>query len=103
MTGNEDPVYLDEHHQAIAEFAAAYLDEEERESFVDNLLERRGYQRISTWAAPETDPAGGGPGGRPALLRGQGGPQPRRAGGRARGGGAGQGGSGGQPRYFGGR
>ena len=57
-----DPAYLDEHHQRISEFAADYFDdEEERESFVDTLLERRGYQRQASWALPpEPDPAAGG-------------------------------------------
>ena len=70
-----DPDYLDEHHQAIVTFADAYLDEDERESFIEHLMERRGYQRRSAWALPEQqspadpqggqgDPAGGQGGGR---------------------------------------
>lgn len=48
-----DPQYLDEHHQRISEFAADYFDDDdERAAFVDTLLERRGYQRTSGWAAP---------------------------------------------------
>ena len=45
---SHDPQYLDEHHQRISEFAAEYFeDDEEREAFVDTLLERRGYQRTT--------------------------------------------------------
>lgn len=57
-----DPQYLDEHHQRISEFAAEYFDDdEEREAFVDTLLERRGYQRTTGWSPPaEPDPQGGG-------------------------------------------
>ena len=60
-----DPSYLDEHHQRISEFADEYFDDdEERANFVDTLLERRGYQRTSGWAAPPPpDPNGGGQGG----------------------------------------
>jgi hypothetical protein len=56
-----DPAYLDEHHQRISEFAADYFDDdEEREAFIDTLLERRGYTRTSGWSLPpEPDPATG--------------------------------------------
>ena len=75
-----DPQYLDEHHQRISEFAAEYFeDDEEREAFVDTLLERRGYQRTTGWSVPpEPPPPGGGGGGarppagaprRPAYFR----------------------------------
>jgi hypothetical protein len=78
-----DPQYLDEHHQRISEFASEYFDDdEEREAFVDTLLERRGYQRTTGWSQP-ADPGpgpqggGGGAGGarppaaprRPAYFR----------------------------------
>jgi hypothetical protein len=53
-----DPQYVDDDHQAIAEFASAFLDEDEAESFVDHLMERRGYQRVHSWA-----PGDGGQGG----------------------------------------
>lgn len=67
-----DPQYLDEHHQRISEFAAEYFDDdEERDAFVDTLLERRGYQRTAGWSLPpEPDPqqqAGTG-GARPAAA-----------------------------------
>lgn len=53
-----DPQYLDEHHQRITEFAGEYFDDdEERESFVDTLMERRGYARQSGWALPQQPPA----------------------------------------------
>jgi hypothetical protein len=76
-----DPQYLDEHHQRISEFAAEYFDdEEERDAFVDTLLERRGYQRTTGWSVPPEPPPGpqgGGAGGarppaaprRPAYFR----------------------------------
>lgn len=55
----EAPVYIDEIHQDIAEFAARHLEEDERDDFVDQLLERKGYQRQSIWAAPEPEQGGG--------------------------------------------
>jgi hypothetical protein len=51
------PEYVDEHHAAIAQFAADYLDEDERDKFVNHLMERRGYRRIESWGPP--DDAGG--------------------------------------------
>lgn len=70
-----DPQYLDEHHQRISEFAAEYFDDdEERESFIDTLLERRGYQRTAGWSLPPEPPsgpggaAGGAAGARPPLA-----------------------------------
>ena len=53
------PSYIDEEHQRIAEFAEDFMDEDERDSFVDHLMERRGYQRIQSWgprAEPPPDP-----------------------------------------------
>lgn len=55
----DEPFYVDDDHAAIAGFAEAYLDEDEREGFVDHLMERRGYTRIQSWgprADPEPDP-----------------------------------------------
>ena len=65
-----DPQYLDEHHQRISEFAADYFDDdEEREAFVDTLLERRGYMRTAGWSLPpEPDPQQ--PQGAPGAARG---------------------------------
>ncbi len=60
--------FLDEIHQDIAEFAERHLEEEEREEFIDALLERKGYVRVSQWAPP-ADPAGGGRQGQSGLLR----------------------------------
>lgn len=54
------PEYLDEVHQDIAEFAARHLEDDERDEFIDQLLERKGYQRQSIWAPPEPDSGGGG-------------------------------------------
>ena len=79
---DDGPVYVDEHHQRFSEFAEDYLDEDEREAFVDHLMERQGYQRISGWGprsdppagdggqAPEPDPAPAGRGGRPRATGG---------------------------------
>lgn len=71
------PEYVDEHHQRIAEFAAEYFadDPEEAETFVDTLMERRGYQRRASWALPDQAPPGAGPAGDGAPPGGQ----PRRA------------------------
>lgn len=69
-----DPQYVDEHHQRISEFADAYFDEDadEREAFVTELMQRRGYtpKTRTEWeppAPPEPAPAGApaGPGARP--------------------------------------
>jgi hypothetical protein len=79
------PAYIDEIHQDIAEFAARHLDEDERDDFVDQLLERKGYQRQSIWAPPEPDGAGDGGGKRPLVkpaAKGQGQGQGRQGGGR---------------------
>lgn len=53
--------YLDEHHQRISEFAAEYFDdEEERDSFVGELMTRRGYTaRTRTDWEPPADPKSG--------------------------------------------
>jgi hypothetical protein len=60
------PAYLDEHHQRIAEFASDYFDDDdERDAFVNTLMERRGYTQTTGWAlpqAPDPDPASGGGG-----------------------------------------
>lgn len=89
------PDYLDDTHRAIAEFADAFLDEDERADFVDGLLERHGYRRESRWAPPDASGGGQG-GGRQPLLKNR--PQPR--GGNSGGGGGGQSRQGG---YWGGR
>lgn len=54
-----DPSYLDEDHQRIVEFGHTYFDDdEERDAFIDTLMERRGYVRQNTWAPPPApDPA----------------------------------------------
>ena len=59
------PEYIDETHQRISEFASEFLEEDERDDFVDSLLERRGYQRATRWLPPE--PEGGG--GRKPLVK----------------------------------
>lgn len=45
--------YVDETHERISAFAEEFVEEDERESFVDAVLERRGYQRVAHWAPPE--------------------------------------------------
>lgn len=52
--------YLDETHERIAQFAADFLEEDEREDFIGSLMERHGYQRQSHWAPPTADDGGGG-------------------------------------------
>jgi hypothetical protein len=80
----DQPSYIDEHHQRISEFAADYLDDDERDEFVDSLMERHGYQRATHWLPPEPQQGGGKPA---AAARG------------AAGGGA-AGGQGGRKSYF---
>lgn len=88
--------YIDETHQRIVEFAEEFLDDDdERSGFIDGLMERRGYQRTSSWAAP--DPQGGGQP-RPGLLK----PGGQRGGGQ-RGGSGGGGRPSGGGGYFRGR
>lgn len=70
----DDNPYVDEHHQRIHEFASDYLDEDERDDFVDGLMERRGYQRQHHWVAPEED-EGQGSGGRKPVLKSRPAPQ----------------------------
>lgn len=82
----DEPAFLDDDHAAIVSFADTYLDEDERQDFVDGLLERRGYTRTQSWAPPEPQQGGGGQGGRAPLLKqqqrqgGQGGGGQRRRG-----------------------
>lgn len=72
-----DPQYLDERHQRIVEFGAEFFDDdEERENFIDTLMERGGYTRTASWAPPPEPPQGGTAGGtrpqaprRPAYFR----------------------------------
>ncbi len=82
---SDGPDYIDETHQRIVEFASEFLDDDdERESFVDGLLERRGYVRESRWAPPPPPPGGGGKGGLlkpPAAPKGGGKQPPARGGG----------------------
>lgn len=72
--------YLDETHQRIAEFADEFLDDDERDGFVDSLMERRGYKRSSHWEPPDPEQGGG----RQPLVR------PRAPGGKQQGQGGGQ-------------
>lgn len=56
-----EPAYVDEDHQRIHEFAQDYFeDEDERDEFVNTLMERHGYQRVSSWGPrteqPDPDP-----------------------------------------------
>lgn len=91
----DPPSYIDDTHQRFCEFADEFLDEDEREEFVNQLLERHGYEQntVTTWTPPNPAArrggAAGGGGGRQSLVK------PR----------SGQGQGGGQRRgsYFGGR
>jgi hypothetical protein len=48
-----DPQFLDPDHEAIVTFADTYFDDdEERESFIETLMDRRGYLRTTGWSAP---------------------------------------------------
>jgi hypothetical protein len=68
QAANPGPQYLDADHEAIVTFADTYFeDEEERESFVDTLMERRGYQRTTGWSSPApAEPEPPAPNGAPA-------------------------------------
>lgn len=55
QAGNDEPQFLDDDHAAIVGFAEAYMDEDEREDFIDQLMERRGYTRVQSWG-PAADP-----------------------------------------------
>lgn len=66
----DEPSYLDDVHREIAEFAERHFDDEdERATFVDTLLERKGYKRVSQWAPPEPPKGGGGPKNKPSYFR----------------------------------
>jgi hypothetical protein len=71
----DEPQFIDDDHAAIVGFAEAYLEDDERDDFIDQMMERRGYQRVSSWAAPEPDPRqpAGGEGRRKPLVKA---PQP---------------------------
>ncbi|MDA8316529.1 MAG: hypothetical protein M0010_15370 [Actinomycetota bacterium] len=73
MASSDQPQYIDEHHQRFVEFANDYLEEEDREAFVDGLLEKHGYQRETRWAPPAQDPHKPRPGGtkRPGFYGGK--------------------------------
>ena len=61
--GRTGSQYIDQHHQRISEFAAEYFDdEEERESFVGELMTRRGYtaRTRTEWDAPDPKSNRGG-------------------------------------------
>lgn len=76
MPTDENP-YVDEHHERIHTFASDYLDEDERDEFVDSLMERRGYQRAHHWLPPDEEEGGGGQGGgRKRLVKPRTAPQP---------------------------
>lgn len=73
---DQGPVYIDEHHQRISEFANDYFDDDdEREAFVGELMTRRGYKsRTRTdWEPPDPEPepkaGGGGQAGRQQQQR----------------------------------
>jgi len=76
----EGPAYVDDDHQRIAEFAEDFLEDDERDEFIDHLMERRGYQRVSSWG-PRSEQPDPEPGPEPQRQRGrQGGGQQRRSG-----------------------
>jgi len=60
--------FIDEIHQDIAEFAERHLEEDERQEFIDALLERHGYEREARWVAPPPPTQGGNGNGRRQQL-----------------------------------
>lgn len=68
MSEHNETTFIDETHQAFVEFAERFLEEDERDAFVDGLLERHGYEKVETvsWSPP-APPAGGG--GRQPLVK----------------------------------
>jgi len=66
--------FIDDTHAAIVAFAEQFLEEDERDSFVDSLMERHGYQRMSSWGPPEPQQQQGQ---RSALLKAKGAGQGR--------------------------
>lgn len=75
---DEEPAYIDEDHQRISEFAQDYFDDDERDEFVDTLMERRGYQRIQGWGPPAEPPADPQGGRKPPARRAAAGPPAQR-------------------------
>jgi len=70
------PQYIDDHHQRISEFAGEYFeDDDERETFVSELMTRRGYrpQTHTSWEPPEPEPpkqgGQGGPKGKASYFK----------------------------------
>jgi len=62
--------FLDDTHAAFHAFAEQFLDEDERDDFIDSMMERHGYERTQHWAAPQQQQRGQG--GRAPLLKGKG-------------------------------
>jgi hypothetical protein len=90
--------FIDDFHAAAHTMADELeLDGEDRDAFIDGVMERKGYQRVTSWAPPE--PAEGEGRGKPLV------PARRKPAARGQGGG-GQGGQGGRQGsrspYFGG-
>lgn len=49
--------FIDDFHRAVGDWVEHLgLDGEEREQFIDFCMEKKGYQRATTWNAPEPDP-----------------------------------------------
>lgn len=61
---NDDaPSYLDEDHQLISEFSERYFDDdEERGAFVNDMMDRLGYERVEGWGPRSEDPSKKPPG-----------------------------------------
>jgi hypothetical protein len=53
------PLFVDDTHERIHGFAEEFLDEEEREEFVDGLLDRLGYVKVSSWGPAPAQQGGG--------------------------------------------
>lgn len=84
---DDGPVFVDDDHAELAAFAEKWLDDDERDPFVEHLMERHGYERIQGWG-PRRPPDPPAP------------PEPSAPAEPARGRGASQRGSGKGPQYF---
>ncbi len=53
--------FIDAFHEAAHNMADELeLDGEDRDEFIDGVMERKGYRRVTSWALPEDDEGQGG-------------------------------------------
>lgn len=49
--------FIDEFHKAVSDWVDHLgLEGEERDQFIDFCMEKKGYERATTWNAPQPDP-----------------------------------------------